>query len=87
MTEVKAKMHECIDLIINYWPAVQLALSNGWVSKNHRKLKESEEKEVATATKWNETEEDVKKRFVNEVTDFIYGKNESMKKRIMFYRL
>ena len=76
ITEVKAKMLEAIELIIEHWPAIRLALESGWISKNHRRLRESEEADLSGhQTKVNETEEDVKKRFVNELTDFIYGRD------------
>lgn len=76
ITEVKAKMLDAVDLIIEHWPAVRLALESGWISKNHRRLRESDEADLSGhQTKVNETEEDVKRRFVNELTDFIYGRD------------
>ncbi len=74
ITEVKAKLTECVTLIIEYWPAVQLAFQHGWISKNHRRFKDSDEVgDMAKGKKFNETEADVKKRFITELTDFIYG--------------
>ena len=73
-TEVKAKMLECVNLIITHWPAVQLALQEGWVSKNNRKLKDMDETESGPkSNKWDDNEDGVKRRFVEEVTNFIYG--------------
>jgi len=75
VTEVKAKIIECVGLIINNWSVVQLALDHGWVSKNHKRMKESEEAaEFSKVKKLNETEDDVKQRFITELSDFIYGK-------------
>lgn len=60
--------------LINSWPVLILAIENGWINENNKKLRDSNEiSEKNKKKNWFQTNEEIVENFSQELTDYILG--------------
>lgn len=60
--------------LINSWPVLILAIENGWINENNKKLRDSNEiSEKNRKKNWFQTNEEIVENFSQELTDYILG--------------